>query len=61
LQGLKWVFAIEIETCPMCGGKLRVTACIEDPPLIARILGHVHRRDELGNTYEGTGFDDLAM
>jgi hypothetical protein len=42
-QRLKHVFAIDIETCPECGGKLRVIACIEDPPLIRRILGHVQR------------------
>ena len=37
-QRLKRVFAIDIETCPDCGGKLRVIACIEDPPLIVKIL-----------------------
>jgi hypothetical protein len=43
--------AIDIETCPECSGKLRVIACIEDPPLIAKILGHVQRREALiGNT-----------
>lgn len=47
MQRLKRVFAIEIETCPGCGGKLRVIACIEDPQLICKILGHVHKRDEL--------------
>ena len=47
MQRLKRVFAIDIETCPGCGGKLRVIACIEDPQLIRKILGHVHRRDEL--------------
>jgi len=41
MQRLKRVFAIDIETCPECGGKLRVIACIEDPPLIAKILGQV--------------------
>jgi ribosomal protein S27E len=45
MQRLKRVFAIDIETCPECGGKLRVIACIEDPQLIAKILGHVQRRD----------------
>jgi hypothetical protein len=51
MQRLKRVFAIDIETCPECGGKLRVIACIEDPPLIAKILGHVRRREALiGNT-----------
>ncbi len=45
MQRLKRVFAIDIETCPECGGKLRVIACIEDPPLIRRILGHMQRRE----------------
>jgi hypothetical protein len=47
IQRLKRVFAIDIETCPECGGKLRVIACIEDPQLIRKILGHVHKLDEL--------------
>ncbi len=46
MQRLKRVFAIDIETCPDCGGTLRVIACIEDPLLIAKILGHVQQRDE---------------
>jgi hypothetical protein len=40
MQRLKRVFAIDIESCPDCGGTLRVIACIEAPALIARILGH---------------------
>ena len=28
MQRLKRVFAIDIETCPECGEKLRVVACI---------------------------------
>jgi hypothetical protein len=47
---LKRVFAIDIETCPECGGKLRVIASIEDPPLIAKILGHVRRREALAGS-----------
>jgi hypothetical protein len=47
MQRLRRVFAIDIETCPACGGTLRVIACIEDPPLIARILGHVRQRELL--------------
>ena len=50
MQRLKRVFAIDIETCPDCGGKLRVIASIEDPPLIAKILGHVRRREALAAT-----------
>jgi hypothetical protein len=49
MQRLKRVFAIDIETCPDCGGKLRVIACIEEPTLIARILGHVQQRLESDN------------
>jgi hypothetical protein len=45
-QRLKRVFAIDIETCPDCGGRLRVIACIEEPQLIAKILGQVRARDE---------------
>jgi hypothetical protein len=45
-QRLKRVFAIDIETCPDCGGRLRVIACIEEPQLIAKISGHVRARDE---------------
>jgi len=44
------VFAIDIETCTECGGKLRVIACIEDPQLIAKILGHVRAREAAAST-----------
>jgi hypothetical protein len=38
------VFAIEIETCQRCGGRLRVIASIEaPPPVITRILEHLGR------------------
>jgi hypothetical protein len=40
-QRLKRVFAIDIERCRRCGGKLRVIASIEDPALIERILSHL--------------------
>jgi len=49
MQRLKRVFAIDIETCPECGGKLRVIACIDEPPLIAKILEHVQRRTALAS------------
>jgi hypothetical protein len=40
-QRLKRVFAIEIQTCRRCGGRLRVIASIEAPAVIARILEHL--------------------
>lgn len=43
MQRLKRVFAIDIETCPNCGGKLKVIASIEDPDVIAARLRHSRR------------------
>jgi hypothetical protein len=45
-QRLKRVFAIDIETCQQCGGRLRVIASIEESTVIERILEH------LGHTAE---------
>ncbi|NNC77823.1 MAG: hypothetical protein HKN77_07660 [Woeseiaceae bacterium] len=42
-QRLKRVFAIDIETCRQCGGRLRVIASIEAPAVIERILEHLGR------------------
>jgi hypothetical protein len=44
-QRLKRVLAIDIETCPDCRGLLQIITCIEDPPLIAKILGHVRSHE----------------
>ena len=38
---LKRVFDIDLEHCPNCGGRLKIIAAIEDPPVIARILAHL--------------------
>ena len=43
--GRRRVFAIDIETCPKCGGTLRVIACIENPDVIATILEHIRVRE----------------
>ncbi len=40
-QLLKRVFAIDITTCPQCGGPLTILAAIEDPTVIAKILAHL--------------------
>jgi len=42
-QRLRRVFAIDIETCRKCGGRLRVIASIEAPAVIERILEHLGR------------------
>jgi hypothetical protein len=43
---LKRVFAIEIEQCVRCGGRLKVIASIEEPALIEKILAHRRERGE---------------
>ncbi len=40
-QLLKRVFAIDITTCPQCGGPLTILAAIEDPTVIVKILAHL--------------------
>jgi hypothetical protein len=40
-QRLKRVFGIDVETCPACGGAVRVIACIEDAEVIETILRHL--------------------
>ena len=40
-QRLKRVFGIDIETCPACGGAVRIIASIEDPDVIEKILTHL--------------------
>jgi hypothetical protein len=42
-QRLRRVFAIDVETCRHCGGRLRVIASIEQPAVIERILAHLGR------------------
>jgi hypothetical protein len=38
---LKRVFNIDVETCAECGGKTKIIAAIEDPPVIRKILEHL--------------------
>jgi hypothetical protein len=48
-QRLKRVFGIGIETCPACGGAMRIIVCIEDPVVIEKIFAHLDaRRDCCG-------------
>jgi hypothetical protein len=39
-QRLKRVLNIDIETCSVCAGTMRIIACIEDPVVIEKILAH---------------------
>jgi len=50
-----------METCPECGGKLRVIACIEDLPLIAKFLAHARRRQALINSAPRAPPDSLPL
>ena len=45
-QRLKRVFNIDIETCSVCGGSMKVIACIEDPLVIKKILDHLSKKAE---------------
>ena len=45
MQRLKRVFHVDIEHCGVCGGTLRVIACIETPELIEKILNHLAARN----------------
>ncbi len=40
-QRLRRMFSIDRETCPACGGAVRITASIEDPVATEKILNHL--------------------
>ena len=42
---LKRVFNIDIETCQVCGGAIRIIACIEDPVVIEKILTDLDKKN----------------
>ena len=49
-QRLKRVFNIDIETCPECGGAVKIIACIEDPVVIKKILNHLDEKAAVTET-----------
>ncbi len=51
VQRLKRVFGIDVEGCPVCGGAMRIIACIEDPDVIEKILSHL---DAIASESTGT-------
>ena len=38
---IKRVFAIDLTTCPQCGGPLAILTAIEEPSVIIKILSHL--------------------
>ena len=40
-QRLRRVFRIDVETCPKCGGAVKIIASIDDEEVIEKILAHV--------------------
>ncbi len=55
-QRLKRVFNIDIETCPKCGGAVKIIACIEDPVVIDKILTHLDKKAALNEPPNFTPF-----
>ena len=49
-QRLKRVFGIDIQTCALCGGAMRIIACIEDAAVIEKILAHLDAKAAAGQT-----------
>jgi hypothetical protein len=44
-QRLKRVFKLDVQTCPGCGGAVKLIACIEAPAVIARSLAHLEAQE----------------
>lgn len=38
---LKRVFYVDVETCGVCGGKVKIIAAIKKPEVIKKILNHI--------------------
>jgi hypothetical protein len=38
---MRRVFALDVLACAGCGGRLRLLATIEDPPVVTKILAHL--------------------
>ena len=39
------MFTIDIKTCQICGGAMRIIAYIDDPVVIEKILYHLNKQD----------------
>ena len=38
------MFGVDVEVCPVCGGAMRIIACIEDSDVIEKILSHLDEK-----------------
>ena len=45
-ERLKRVFAIDVETCSQCGGRVKIISTIKDPIVIKKILDHIEKAKE---------------
>ncbi|MBI3768002.1 MAG: ATP-dependent helicase HrpA [Deltaproteobacteria bacterium] len=45
------IFAIDALACAQCGGRLRLIATIDDPPIVDRILRHLGLPTELPDLF----------
>ena len=45
-QRLKRVFGIDVETCSLCGGVVKIIASIEDPAVAVKILSHLEKKNK---------------
>ena len=51
-QRLRRVFRIDVETCPKCGGAVRIIACIDEQEVVEKILAHIVAWDLQPDTTE---------
>ncbi len=45
-ERLKRVFAIDVDACNQCGGRVKIIATINDPIVIKKILNHIEKTEE---------------
>jgi 23S rRNA U2552 (ribose-2'-O)-methylase RlmE/FtsJ len=44
-QRLKQVFGIDIDTCSLCAGVVKIMTSIEDPAVAVKILSHLEKKN----------------
>jgi hypothetical protein len=51
---LKRVFNIDVSICPHCQGSMKIIACIEERPIIDKILAHINNQKGSPTTLIGS-------